>query len=298
MSTDVMAVLENARTRLSGTQQRADEVEAHARRVLDMLSNETTAWREAIAQEREFTGEITARLGKRWSTLEARIGELTTRATEEWTTVGEGFASHWEAMQQRWNDCATNLQEVKLTLGEHQQHCETSREDHRGFASSHATVLDTTAEKARSRVIVGGQAIGEAFADRAAENQAGIDASLAQHGRQVDSTASGIRLRQEEATSQIELRRTDFDSEMYEKYDTFESATNERINNLKQTAGDTKTSMESAAEAIGDTTSTLVRGADDVVEVLNLTNVGLSTVVGIVQNAIEICEEIIDCWES
>lgn len=298
MGTDVMAVLENAQTRLSGTQQRADEVEAYARRVLDMLAHETTAWREAIEQEREFTGEITTRLGKRWSTLEARIGELTTRATEEWTTFGEGFASHWEAMQQRWVDCATNLQEVKLTLGEHQQHCGTSREDHRGFALSHATVLDTAAEKARSRVIVGGQAIGEALADKAAESQTGIDSLLAQHGRQVDSTASGIRLRKEEATSQIEQRRTDFESDMDVKYDAFESATNERIIHLKQTADDTKTSMESAAEAIGDTTSTLVQGADDVVEVLNLTNVGLSTVVGIVQKAIEICEEIIDCWEN
>lgn len=299
MSTNVMAVLENAQTRLLATQHRADEVEAHARRIMDMLAHETTAWRESIEQEREFGGEITTRLGKRWSALEARMGELSTRATEEWTSLSDSFASHWETTQQRWTDCENHLlHEVNLTLGQHQQHCETSREDHGGFASSHATVLDTAAQKARSRVIVGGQAIGDAFAGKATESQTGIDASLLQHGQQVDSSASGIRLRKEEATSRIEQRRTDFESDMDDKYDTFESATNEWIDHLKQTADDTKTIIESAAESIGDTTSTLVQGADDVVEVLNLTNVGLSTVVGIVQKAIEICEEIIDCWEN
>lgn len=298
MSTDVMAVLENAQTRLAATQQRSDEVEAHARRILELLAHETTVWREAIEQEREFSVGITTQLGKRWSELDARIGELTARSTQEWTTLGDGLKTHWETVEQRWADCAINLQEMKLTLDDHQQHCDMSGEDHQGFISSHITLLDTAGERARNRVIVDGQTIGATFAGKSAECEIGIDVSITQHGEQIVSTGNEIRSRKDQATSLIEQIRTEFDSDMDDKYSSFESSTNQQIEQLKQAAESTKNSMETASEAIGDITSTLVEGADEVVDVLNLTNVGLSAVVGIVQNAIDICEEIIDCWES
>lgn len=298
MSTDVLAVLENARARLVATQQRADEVEAHARRILDTLDREAEAWREAVEQEHQIVGDVAARLSQRWSTLEDRISALATRATGEWNSLGESFAGHWDSVQQQLSDCATRLQVVQETLGQHQKSCETSREDHRGFGSTHAMVLSDAGEHLRKLAIDENQAIAQSFVETTEKCQTEIDQSLDQHRQQVDSTASEIGSRREEAISQIGERRSEFESEMDDKFQAFEGEVGERIDHLKATANSTKSSMEEAAEAIGTVTSTLVDGADDVVEVLNVTNIGLNTVVDIVQTAIEICDEVIDCWEN
>lgn len=298
MSRNVMAILEDARSRLVATQQRAQEVEAHAQRILDLLSQEAQAWREAIQHERDRAKDVAGTLEKRWSDLEDRIAALGERANGDWTGLGQGFGEHWQSMRQAWNDCDGNLAAIHGLVSEHQQECRTSETDHRQFAEAHDKTLHEAGDNVRATATQGNQAQGAALTGKVSEREEGIDASIDRYASSSRRTADATRARREAATQHVDDKKADFDSRTSQAHKEFETGITDQVNALKQAADEARTGMEDVAQVISDVTSTLVEGADGVVDALNVTNVGLRTAVGIVQTSVEICDEVIDAWNT
>ncbi|MHC8308012.1 hypothetical protein ACYZUC_00105 [Pseudomonas sp. GT1P32] len=298
MSTNVMAVLENARARLVATQQRAQEVEAHARRILELLEHEAAAWHEAIEYDREHTEGVTDRLSGRWGHLEQRIASLAGRAKQDWNALEQGFGEHWQTMHEHWAACAGNLLAVQEALAEHQQHCQASAADHRQFTESHDKTLQGAGTTVVETAIRGSPVLGAMVSTKATESQQAIDESIRHYAEHSRATAENARARQQAAIQQVADRWSDFDSRTTRDQGDLETGIGVQIDRLKQAAGAARDGLERATETIGNVTSTLVKGADDVVDALNVTNVGLKTAVGIVQSSVDICEEVIDTWNN
>ena len=298
MSSNVMAILEDARTRLGATQHRAQEVEAHAQRILDLLAQEAQAWREAIQDERARAKDAAGRLAKRWSDLEERIGTLEERAKGDWTALGQGFDEHWQATRKAWTDCDGQLAAVEGFVAEHQQDCRASGTEHRQLADAHDKTLHEAGESVRATATQGNQTQGAALTGKASERQESIDASIERYASSSRRTAEAMRTRREAATQHVDAKKADFDTRTSQAHQEFETGISEQVDGLKQAAAQARTGMVGVAQVISDVTATLVEGADGVVDALNVTNVGLSTAVGIVQTSVEICDEVIDAWNS
>lgn len=298
MSSNVMAILDDARTRLATTQQRAQDVEMFARRILDMLARETQAWRESVEAEQRHADEARERLSRRWGDLESRINALAERAKGEWSGLGQAIGEHWEDMRHAWTECAAGLAKVEEMVAEHQQGCRTSESDHRQLAESHREAMREGAERVEETATKGNRVQGAMLIDRARETQAAVEDSVARHASTSRSTSEAAQTRQQAITRFVDGKRAQFDARATQDHGIFETGVTDRIEGLREAASTAKSGMVDAAEVISDLTSTLVKGADDVVDTLNVTNVGLRTAVGIVQASVEICDEVIDAWNN
>jgi hypothetical protein len=297
MSSNVMAILEDARSRLVAAQQRAQDIEAHARRILDLLHQEAEAWRGAMEVDQDRAKGVAKRLSERWSELEGRISALSKRANQDWAGLEQGFGEHWHAMRQSWTDCDENLKAIPQLLKEHQQGCEKSKEGHQRLAASYDETLQGACNNLQSAT-KGNQALGAEFTDKASESGQAIDVSIGRYGASSRNAAEAARMRQAAVNQHVAERRAEFDDRTSRNHEEFESGINEQIDRLKLTADQVRTDMENTANVISELTSTLVKGADGVVDTLNVTNIGLRTVVEIVKTSVEICDEVIDTWNN
>jgi len=293
-----MAILDDARSRLVSTQQLVQDVEMFARRILDMLAQETHAWRESIEAEQRHAGEVRERLSQRWVDLEARINSVAERSRGEWSGLEKDVGEHWDEMRRVWTECAGGLAQVDDLVAGHQQGCRMSESDHRRLAETHSEAMREAGDRVEETAIKGNRSQGAWLTERARETQASVSDCVARHASTSRETSEAAQARQQAITQFVDRKRAEFDSRATEQHGTFEAGVTDRIEWLRDAASTAKSGMADAAQAISDLTSTLVKGADDVVETLNLTNVGLSTAVSIVQTSVEICDEVSDAWNN
>lgn len=298
MSTDPQAKLDEARARLEVSQRLADDVEKHAQRLIETLVRETEQWQKAVSEAHSEFAAAGGRLDDRWDKMQTRVAAIAKLATGNLQQVGDTFAEHWTAGQAIWTDCATRLDTLQTAVSQQVTACGDSRDEHARFVGEGDAALQQMGIAAKQLAIVDVDARGKTFVGDATNVLAKKKEVMAGNAKQLSAVFGTADTRQDAWASAIETKRADFETEMDAEHRDFATALDGRIAELTKSATQTKEQIGNAVDAVNATAGRLIEGADDVVDVLNTTNIGLSTVVEIVEDAVKLCEEIVNAFDD
>jgi hypothetical protein len=297
-NTDVLGILEDARTRLEIAGQSAAEAESEAQSLLEYLQHESAEWAIAMAAESDHVTHSGQALAERWSNIHDRLRHLGEQLTSEYSALHQQLDTELAATIATWNECSERLPEIARHLQDHEQACQTSQQAHHDLAEAGVQAYSDVIAFAQEGVISSAENLGERIEQHRTDAEATVSTELASKQQRMRDAADAAREHQQSAADRVTSTQTTFNEQMTAEADQFERRLTADVDALKATASAASESLKGAAESIGALVGTLSEGADDVVQVMNATNVGLNTVVGIVHTGLEICDEVVDSFNG
>jgi hypothetical protein len=294
----VIEDLERARERLERAANAAREVEDRARGVLDFLRSEISDWTAEIESDKNFLVSTSKALKERWSGLSARVDALGDNAERAWESVRQSARSGWELLDGTWREAEVPFdlrrQEGQAFAGIAGSTMEAFRE----LQQRHEVATTDALRLVDDDLIAKTQSLMASISSRSEGALQSIQQAVETASAAVTEAGTSLGAAKESAASELSALSKSFGADIEKSVGSFKDHLDESIGGLESVAKNTGKTLIQTAETISDTATELMQGADDVADTLRATNVGLGTVVDIVNTGIQICEEVIGEWDS
>jgi hypothetical protein len=298
MSSDVVSAAHEGMGSLAELRKQANDLEEHASKVLAFLKDSIEEWKRSVSEDTSHFDEVVHEFHEKSASLHAEEASTLERIDQGWSMVGGELGGHLDELVSECSACGEQVNELRGAAESYSVLAQAALETHLHALQGTTQVVGEVSSQLSAEVRPELGQIGNGLEQGINNSLTHVQAQLQQHLEDLDgerdeaqtSTSSGLKQALDSALN--------FRHDQAEKQQTHLNEVDNLVSGLIKGTGEFSNNLVTVANKSTTSADELKSGADGVASALQTTNVGLNTVVHIVQSVVQIFDDVVDDFHS